>query len=270
MTTATAFVAGAALGAGAAGAAAWSLIRRRAARFERLFSFAMHEINTPVTAVNMTVLNLLSEVFGPLPVPLKPWLEMAREQVGRLNSLAGELRDFVHMELRKDLRADLTSVSPAELVESALGSIRCGMEQAGVAFSASLPADLPVLRTDSERASRCLTSMLFHARKFRVAGSVTLRAQRTRGPLSGRGVDFTVLYSGPPMTPASAAACLDLYYPARNRHVGESQDHVLAATGLGLGLLRAVARRMGGDLDFRVADMGRAAVTLSLPEEERQ
>ena len=102
MTPATAFLAGALVGAAGAGAAARALYRRKAELFGRLFSFAMHELNTPITAVNMTVINLLSEVFGELPAPLKPWIEMTREQVGRLNGLVGEVRDFVHMELHQD------------------------------------------------------------------------------------------------------------------------------------------------------------------------
>src|SRR3989338_8126289 len=124
MTPATAFVAGAVVGGAVAGAAARALYRRKAALFGRLFSFAMHELNTPITAVNMTVLNLLSEVFGEVPAPLKPWIEMTREQVGRLNGLVGEVRDFVHMELHQDLRVSLDEMTVAEILDEALVSIR--------------------------------------------------------------------------------------------------------------------------------------------------
>ena len=104
MTSADAFCAGAAVGALATAAAAWAYVRRLTGRLGRFFSLAMHEINTPVTAINMTALNLLAEVFGPLPDSLKPWLEMTREQVARLSALVATARDFVHMELHDDLR----------------------------------------------------------------------------------------------------------------------------------------------------------------------
>ena len=107
MTPSAAFLAGVITGGVFAGLAAQALYRRKAALFGRLFSFAMHELNTPITAVNMTVLNLLSGVFGELPGQLTPWIEMTREQVGRLNGLVGEVRDFVHMELHEDLRVTI-------------------------------------------------------------------------------------------------------------------------------------------------------------------
>jgi signal transduction histidine kinase len=45
---------------------------------------------------------------------------------------------------------------------------------------------------------------------------------------------------------------------------------VLGATGLGLGLIREVARMIGGDLDFRADEEGRAAVTLTYAAVEAQ
>ena len=253
MSLTAAFLTGAVLGGGASGLLVWTHYQRRSQLFGRLFSFAMHEFNTPITAVNMTVLNLLSEVFGELPAPLKPWLEMTREQVGRLNGLVGEIRDFVHMELHEDLRVASLEVTAQEVLDEAIVSIRGGMEQAGVPFEVSTAKDLPALRTDPDRAARCLSSVLFHARKFRTAGPIRL----TVSPVPA-GAAFAVVYQGPRLAAGVAEESLDLYYPALHR-----KDQVLSATGLGLGLVREVARLVGGDLNFRVDDEGRATATLS-------
>lgn len=252
MGPATAFLAGVVLGGVAVGLVARSAYDRKAALFGRLFSFAMHELNTPITAVNMTVLNLLSEVFGELPAPLKPWVEMTREQVGRLNGLVGEVRDFVHMELHQDLRVTTVDMTVPEILDEALVSIRRGMEQAGVDFRVTAADGLPQVTTDPDRAARCLTSVLFHARKFRSSGPITLKVSGVPGAVA-----FAVTYDGPRMASGAVADTLDLYYPARRR-----KDQVLGATGLGLGLIREVARLIGGDLTFEVAENGRATVTL--------
>ena len=201
----------------------------------------------------MTVLNLLSEVFGELPAPLKPWVEMTREQVGRLNGLVGEVRDFVHMELHQDLRVARVPLSVAEILDEALVSIRRGMEQAGVDFQIVTAADLPSVLTDPDRAARCLSSVLFHARKFRTGGPITLKVSR-----APEAVAFSVSYQGSRITAAELEASLDLYYPARRR-----TDQVLGTTGLGLGLIRRVARLIGGDFNFRAEEDGRATATLS-------
>lgn len=249
MIPAAAFLAGAAAGA----AAAWAWQRRSRKTFARVFSFAMHELNTPITAVNMTVLNLLSDVFGELPPALRPWVEMTREQVGRLNGLVGEVRDFVHMELHEDLRIGSAEMTAREIVDEALVSIARGMEQAGVDFKTGVDDGIPPLRVDPDRAARCLSSVLFHARKFRVGGPIELRARK-----AAAGADFVVTYSGPRLSRSQVAEALELYYPAKR---GKAQT--LGATGLGLGLVRRVSRLSGGDLDYRVDADGRSEVVLS-------
>jgi signal transduction histidine kinase len=260
MTPAAAFLVGAVAGGAVAGLAARALYRRKAELFGRLFSFAMHELNTPITAVNMTVLNLLSEVFGELPAPLKPWVEMTREQVGRLNGLVGEVRDFVHMELHQDLRVGSVELTVDEILDEALVSIRRGMEQAGVEFHVTKDHGLPPVLTDPDRAARCLSSVLFHARKFRVRGPISLKVSR-----APEAVAFAVTYEGSRIGPEEIEASLDLYYPARRR-----KDQVLGTTGLGLGLIREVARLIGGDLAFGAADDGRATATLTYAAMEKK
>jgi signal transduction histidine kinase len=258
MSSAAAFCAGAAAGGLIAGVAAWRLTEEHAARYGRLFSFAMHEINTPVTAVNMTIINLLSGVFGDVPVEQVKWLEMTRDQLGRLNALVGEIRDLVHMELHRELRSSLTSALPKDIVEEALTGMRRGFDYAGVELRVELPADLPGVHTDADRAVRSLSSLLFHARKFRLSGPVTLRGVR-RGAL----VALEIEYTGQRLDPDEARRSLELFYPARDR-----QDQVLAATGLGLGLIRAVMKLSGGDLELVVEEKGRTRLILLLPMQE--
>jgi signal transduction histidine kinase len=258
MTSAAIFLAGAASGGVVAGVAAWRLTEERAARYGRLFSFAMHEINTPVTAVNMTIINLLSGVFGDVPAEQVKWIEMTRDQVGRLNALVGEIRDLVHMELHRELRSSLTAIDPKELIEEALVTMRRGFAHAGVELRVELPDGLPKVRTDAERAVRSLSSLLFHARKFRVAGSVTLRAERRGGAVA-----CEIEYGGQRLAPEEARRSLELFYPALDR-----KDQILAATGLGLGLIRAVMRRVGADLELLIDEKGRTRLVLLLPAEE--
>lgn len=259
MTSAAVFLAGAAAGGAVAGAAAWRLTEERAARYGRLFSFAMHEINTPVTAVNMTVINLLSGVFGEVPAEQVKWIEMTRDQIGRLNALVGEIRDLVHMELHRELRSALTAVDVKELIEESIVTMRRGFLHAGIELRLDLPEGLPKVRTDADRAARSLSSLLFHARKFRVGGGpVTIRAA-TRGAA----VACEVEYEGQRLDPDEARRSLELFYPALSR-----KDQILAATGLGLGLIRAVMRRVGADLELAIDEKGRTRLALLLPAEE--
>lgn len=251
-----AFLAGLALGAAAAALAAWVLLRRRLERLGRLFSFAAHELNTPITAVNMTVINLLSGVFGEVPKEQLRWVEMMSEQINRLNGLVGELRDVLHILLSKSLPLSIEETDVGGIVRDCLERVRLGMTQAAIEVSVRLDDSLPTVRVDRDRAVRALTGMIFHARKFRSGGPISLETHR--GPREGAVIHLR--YQGSALSPEEARRSLELFYPAR-----ENKELLLAATGLGLGALRIVARRQGGDLDFRVDPDGRSVISLVLP-----
>lgn len=249
----TGFIAGLVVGAAAAAAAAWWKARRQAKRMGRFFSFAAHEINSPITAVNMTIINLLSGVFGPLPADQVQWMEMMREQVARLSGMVGELRDLIHIELHRDLVLQIEDVPAQDVVDGAERAVALGCANAGVPLEKAVEPGLPKLRCDADRAQRSLTSMLFHARKFRSGGPVRLSAAAA-GPL----VRLEVEFQAGKLTAEEAARSLDLFYPA------DAHGHGQTATGLGLGILRAVARLQGGDFQVKVSS-GLARLSLLLP-----
>lgn len=252
------FLAGLLAGAAIAGLAGGWVLNRRIKRIARFFSFAAHEINTPITAVNMTILNLLSGVFGPVPAEQTQWIELMREQIGRLNGMVGELRDLIHMELHRDVHFHLEDVPALELVDSARRALAFGCSSASIPLEVDADAQTGVVRCDPDRAPRTLASMLFHARKFRASGPLKVTAR----PEGGKAV-FTVEYEAPKLTAEEAAMSLDLYFPAKAR-----EDQRMSATGLGLGILRAVARLQGGDLSFTAAG-GKGVLTLELPRAVR-
>ena len=253
MTVTVAGVLGFALGAAVATTAAWVLHRRWVVRRGRLLAFALHELNTPATAASLTLVNLLDGVFGDLTEAQTKWASTARDQIGRLGAVAGETSDLVHMELLEGLRLHTEPVSAAELIEYALQSARGAYVHASIPLEVSVEENLPEVSTDPERATRTLSGLLFHARKFRERGPVIFRAAR-----AADAVVCEISYEGLPLSPANAAASLDLFFPARQR-----TNQILAASGLGLGLSRAVMRRAGGEVTFSIEGV-RARMVLTL------
>lgn len=239
-----------------AGLARWYYRRLSAAR-GRYLAFAIHEFNSPITAVNMTIFNLLSGVFGKIDEGQKPWIEMMREQTGRLNAMVGEFRDLVNLELTRDLALPLQEVPAAEIAEAAAASIRGGLAQAGVALRLDIAVPLPKVRADPDRLVRTLSSILFHARKFRSSGDIRLAA---RASAAQSGVEFEVEYLGPRLTPSQTEQSLRLFYPSQG-----VRDNIMVATGLGLGILRALMRRQGGDLRYEVEPSGVSRLILVVP-----
>ncbi len=253
----TAFAAGFALGALLVGGLCVFCERRRQKILGRYLAFSAHELNTPITSVNMTVLNLLEGVMGEIPLDQRPWFEMMREQLVRLVAMSGDLRDFIHQELLKDIILRKEDVSIKEALEQAVAAIAHGAAQAQIALDVKIPPDLPSGRADANCLPRILTSVLFHARRFRTEGPLTVAASPAQ---DGRVVQIEVGYSGPKLSPEEARQSLELYFPARQR-----RDQNLTATGLGIGLLKNLLEAQGAEMDFAVASDGKSLLRIRIP-----
>ena len=258
MSVASAFLLGMAFGASLAAVVAGSLLRRRLRMYRRMLSFTLHELGTPVTAIKMTLVNLLGGVFGEVSAEHRKWIEMSHDQVARLSALIEETRDFIHMELSRDMRADVAVVPAREILEDALAEHRRAFTQAALELAVDAPEDLPSCRTDAQRAARSLSSLIQHAKKFRVTGPVRVSARRR-----GADVIFEVAYEGPILPPGEEGRSLELFHPAR-----ESCGQVLSASGLGLGFIRLVTTRLGGRMEFDVDAAGKGRLSLILTAEE--
>jgi|GEM_PF-1543028 len=249
-----AFLSGLVLGSAAALAGCFWWDHARSRRLGRFFSHAAHEINTPITAINITTLNFISGVFGEMPADQLKWMDMMREQVGRLNGMVGELRDLIHLMLSRDLLLQTENVVPADLVEEALAAVRRGPSPTQADVAADLPPGLPRVRVDRNRIVRTLTSLIFHARKFRASGDL-----RLTGEDRGAHAALRLEYTGQFIPADEVERSLGLLYSAQRA------GHTLNTVGLGLGVLRAIARLQGGDLEMQVAPGGRTVFCLSLP-----
>lgn len=235
-----AFLLGAALGAAAAaGLMSWRQ-RRSRLKLGRYLAFAAHELNGPLTALTMTMSNVTANVFGDVPAALQPWMQLSREQVSRLSALAGQLRDFVHLELTGDYAGARETQAPVDVVESAVKTVQTSFAQSAVPIAVDVPRDLPEVTADPDRIARDLAGLLHHARKLRSGGPVGLSARA-----SGRFVDFIVAFDGPALEPGEARRSVDLYYP------GEGSK-TLRSAGLGLGLVARLQAEDGGTFSLEV------------------
>ncbi|MFH2201537.1 MAG: HAMP domain-containing sensor histidine kinase [Elusimicrobiota bacterium] len=239
-------------------ACAWSRRRRERLR-ARFLSFVAHEINTPITALNMTVLNFVQGTFGPITKEHQPWMRMIHWEVMRLTSLVGDLRDLVHLDFHRDLTLHLEPLSLSELVDERCASMRSAMEHSGIELQVDLEKGLPEVSGDPDRLKRIMTGLLEHARKFRTKGAVKVRC----GCDQERNVRTTIEFGGEPMPAQEAAQALDLYYPVHN-----PTAQVLSGVGIGLGLPNALIGLHGGKMSFTVDEEGLTRVEFRIPISE--
>jgi signal transduction histidine kinase len=244
-----------AAGAAAGWAARLAFERRALHRRGRMLSFVAHELNTPLTAVNMTVLNFLSGIFGTMPRDQQDWMLMVKEQLVRLNGLVGELRDFIHLEFQRDLRIRTEPTDLQGILKMVLSQTEGTVTRSGARLDVKIQDDLPPVQADPERVQRVLASVLAHARKFRKDGPISVSAFAEGGAGEVR-IAFT---SNTPLE-GDPERILELYYPIS----GGASSQLLSSVGTGLGLCRVLVEHQGGTL--RVASDGAATeIRLRLP-----
>jgi len=251
--------AGFALGGFAAGwgLCAWMSRRRERLRAD-LLSFVGHELNNPVLAMNLTVMNFLDGLFGPVPDDQRTWLVLFREQVARMAALVGDMRDLIHHEFHQDLRLTPEPADFVPLLRRTLETMEQALARSGSELLSEVPEELPKIRADEDRLLRVLSAALTQARKFRTKGPIRLSAA-----VEDRWLRFFVDYQGLPFPGGDPARAMDLFYPAM-----QADSQVLASTGLGLGMARALLEAQGGSMDFSVDAAGSSRVAMRLPRVE--
>ncbi|MBI3297476.1 MAG: HAMP domain-containing histidine kinase [Elusimicrobia bacterium] len=243
------------VGAAAGWAGARAAQRRRELRLARLLSFAAHEVNSPLASLKLTSAGFLQELYGPVSPSHRPWLAMIQEQTTRCEALVGDLRDFIHLEIHRDLGLHLEPTDFKELLEEAVAAMSTAFGRADAPLDASIPAGLPELDADPDRLRRIVLAMLAHAKKFRAKDAVKVVATSKPG-----GVEVAVSFTSLPIPADGRAAMLDLWQPALAR-----EGRGTSCVGLGLGFAARLAALHGGALDFSLDDAGACRIVLRLP-----
>ncbi len=161
-------------------------------------------------------------------------LEGATEEVARLRSLVDELLDLSRLEAGR-LELARRAVAPGRLVERALATFRSAAQQAGVDLGAELPADVPAIEADPERAETILENLLSNAIRFAGSGGHVLVSADAVGPF----VQFSVADDGAGIPIEQQARIFDRFVRVRRADGSEG-------SGLGLAIAREIVRAHGG------------------------
>lgn len=249
-----------ALGAAAGWGARWAWERRALNRRGRMLSFIAHELNTPLTAVNMTALNFLSGIFGELARDQAAWMLMLKEQASRLSGVVGELRDFIHLEFQRDLRIRPEPADLLKILKTVLAQSESTATRSGARLDLDFPESLPQVLADPDRLQRTLASLLAHARKFRKEGPIAISARCEDGAALVR-----IAYASNTLPAGEPERMLDLYFPVS----AAPSSQLLSSVGAGLGLCRELIELQGGSLGLTMDGAGATELRLRLPFADR-
>jgi signal transduction histidine kinase len=213
-----------------------------------------HELRTPLALIRLYAETL---ELGRLTAKEKyqEYFRIIREESERLTALINNILDFSRIEAgRKEYEFKETNL--ADLVHSTLDSYRFQIEQNGFSFEENISSDVPPVNVDREAIARSLLNLVNNALKYskdqKYIGVSLYRANSH--------VNLEVQDHGIGIPPKEQEKIFEKFY-----RCGDPLVHNIKGSGLGLSLVRHIARAHGGDVLVESTPEKGSKFTIALP-----
>ncbi len=223
---------------------------------QRQFSAnAAHELRTPL-AVIQTKLDVFRKREQPSEAEYEEIIEMMREQTGRLSHLVSVLLEMT--ELQTAERTDRISLSA--LAEEVLCDLAQVAEEKQVELIQT--GDDAQLTGNDSLLYRAVYNLVENAVKYnRPGGTVTLEIRTARDARTEQDTAFLVVTdTGIGIAEENREKIFDPFF-----RVDKSRSRAMGGAGLGLALVRDIARLHGGEVCVRDSSENGTVMELSLP-----
>ena len=224
----------------------------RLEKFRRDFiADVSHEIKTPLTGI-LGAVDLLGDCAEDRHGEL---LEMVRRESERLNDLAQDILDLARLE-REDQILEKTEALPADIVQEALEGLSQKASAAGVSIEnrASPSVGASLVLCDPRLVSQALSNLVENAIRHSGSPDVVVSCEASR-----REVRFVVEDHGKGIPAEHAKRVFERFHrvdPARTAGGG---------AGLGLAIVRRIARLHGGDVSFSEVSPSGCRFVMTIP-----
>jgi len=213
-----------------------------------------HELRTPLALIRLYAETL---ELGRLSAKEKyqEYFRIIREESERLTALINNILDFSRIEAgRKEYEFKETDL--AELVHSTLESYRFQIQQNGFAFEENISPDIPPVNVDREAIARSLLNLVNNALKYSKDDKyIGVSLYRSNGS-----VNLEVRDHGIGIPVQEQEKIFEKFY-----RCGDPLVHNVKGSGLGLSLVRHIARAHGGDVLVESHPQKGSKFTIALP-----
>ena len=208
-----------------------------------------HELRNPLAAIRNAV--YLLTVPGGGAALSSQGLEVVARQVRHLTRLVDDLLDVARIA-RGKIRFQMERVDLAQLVRATADDRRSGLEAAGLDLMLDLPTEPVWVQGDPARLAQVVDNLLANAAKFTDAGGrVSIRVVV---PPNSQRVEVAVRDTGVGIEPGLLPRLFEAFTQG-----GQSLDRGAGGLGLGLALVRGIARLHGGEVGAASAGLGQGA-----------
>lgn len=226
------------------------------------FSSVSHELRTPVTSIRLLLESLANERLA--PADRTKVVSLLAREVARLDALLVRTLELSRLEAGRHA-FDLRPIAVTELAAEAVSAFDAATLAAPTAIKLDLEPGLIVI-ADRETMTRALVNLLVNAWKYTDGERrITLSARNL-----GRRVELAVEDNGIGIAAADQPRLFEVFERGQ-----EAIDRGAPGVGLGLAIVRAIARAHGGEVEvtstrgagsrFRILLRRARPVTAQLP-----
>jgi len=222
-------------------------------------SFASHELLTPITAIKNALDLLSGQRFGELSDKQLRFLQLASQNLERLNNVLTAVVDLSQLESRT-LALDLEEVDVRDSLERALATLEALAQEKEIKLRRDIQDKYPKLLADADRLRQVIYNLVHNAIKFTPAGGdiqVGLevvspetilellpkdKSVRLSKRVNKESLLLTVADSGMGISPAHLTSIFAKFHQGR----GPSADQQTRGRGLGLAVVKTMVEAHGG------------------------
>jgi len=202
-----------------------------------------HELRTPLTAIKEAISLLATAAASKSPELPVRFINIAQEEIGRLNRMIDNLVEVSRIESGK-VKIKFEPVKINFLIETAIESLAVLADKKKIKVTKSLAKDLPIIMGDGDRIFHLISNILDNAIKFTPrGGSVAIASEKLPGsspiikahrlPANEDYVMVSVSDTGPGIAPQNLERIFEKF---------ERIEPTTGAGEAGIGLGLAIAR----------------------------
>lgn len=240
------------------------LARVMASRARLIRGFS-HDVKNPLGAAD-GFLQLMEEgILDHLTPKQEASVGKARSSLHAALRLIDDLLELARAETGA-IRMEWAPVDIEDAAREIAGQYRAQAEGKGLSFRFEVPAQVPVIHSDADRARQILGNLVSNAVKYTETGGVTVRLAVREGagaPGPGRWVAVDVIDTGPGISAEEQEFLFKEF--SRLETAGEAKG-----VGIGLAISQAIAHALGGGITVE-SEVGKGSTfTLWLPVEREE
>lgn len=213
-----------------------------------------HELRTPMSTIKQNISLLTEELPGSLNEDQKKFLNIAQDNIKRLNRLIEDLLDSAAIEAGKfSLRLAQADIN--EVIDRVITFLRGWAQAKNITIEAELLPESEPLRIDKDRIEQVLNNLISNAVKFTPQGGKVyvkaIKKEPAEDSPSGA-LEISVKDTGPGIAPENLKKVFDKFERAGMSNSG------VGGTGLGLSIAQEIVSQHKGKI-WAESDLGQGS-----------